>query len=81
MEEEKHNISLYVELVLYKTIKDLIADKNLSRRVKEKKKKEAIEICVQKCMNISKTMSKKQIKEHVIFVLNRTIANLEQEER
>ena len=75
IEEEKHRIAMMVELVLYKRIKAFDEDDGLDAKTKEEQKKEAIEVFIEEC---SKTniLTQEQIREHVEFVLNRTIKNI-----
>lgn len=75
IEEEKHRIAMMVELVLYKRIKAFDEDDRLDDKTKEEQKKEAIDVFIEEC---SKTniLTQDQIREHVEFVLNRTIKNI-----
>lgn len=77
MEEQKHNISILVELVLYKRI-IAIDSENISEKERRKEKKEAINAFIKECSERSKIMTEEQIGEHVIGKLNRMIKNREQ---
>ena len=75
IEEEKHRIAVMVELILYKRIKAFDESEGLDEKAKEEQKKKAIDVFVEEC---SKTniLTQDQIREHVEFVLNRTIENI-----
>ena len=77
MEEEKHYISILVELDLYETLKRLDEGMKNSSCVKE----EVTEAFIKECIKRSKTLNEQQIREHVQFVLNRTRKNMEELER
>ena len=77
MEEEKHYISILVELDLYETLKRLDEGMKNSSCVKE----EVTESFIKECIKRSKTLNEQQIREHVQFVLNRTRKNMEELER
>lgn len=76
MEEEKHNISLLVELDLYEGLKRIGEGMKYS-----KSEEEVTEAFIKECLKRSKTMNEQQIREHVQFVLNRTRRNRGEMER
>lgn len=75
IEEEKHRIAIMVELVLYKRIKAFDEDDGLDDKTKQEQKKEAVDVFIEKCSRTS-ILTQDQIREHVEFVLNRTIKNI-----
>ena len=77
-EQELHEIALLVELVLYNRIKSFEDDIKID---KEKSKNEAIKAFIESCLEKYKTLTHEEIKEHTLFVLNRTIANVERLKR
>ena len=70
-EEEKHDISLMVEYDLYETIK--VLDKNENNKVERTK---IIKEFIEECKGRNTTMTEKELEEHIMFVLNRTIENM-----
>ena len=76
-EQEKHEIAVLTELVLYKRIKSFDIDDKLDKQKKEKGKEEAIDLFVESCVESYKLLSPEEIKEHILYVLNRTIKNIE----
>ena len=80
MEEQKHNISILVELVLYPRIR-AIDSENISVKERREEKKEAINAFIKECSERSKIMTEEQIKEHVVNKLNKMIKNKEQSGR
>ena len=77
MEEEKHNITLLVELDLYETLKRLDENMENSKSAKE----EVTEEFIKECIKRTKSLNEQQIREHVQFVLNRTRRNRGEIER
>ena len=76
IEQEKHEIAVLTELVLYNKIRAFDTDSNVIQEEKEKLKDEAIDAFVAECQERYKDLSLEQIKEHVIFVLDRTIEGM-----
>ena len=70
-EEEKHDIALMVEYDLYETIK--VLDKNENNKVERTK---IIKEFIEECKGRNTTMTEKELEEHIMFVLNRTIENM-----
>ena len=75
MEEEKHDIALLVEYDLYETIKALDGSGN-NKEERTKIIKEFIEEFIEECKERNTTMTEKELEEHIMFVLNRTIENM-----
>ena len=76
IEQQKHEITLLVEQVLYNKIRALNEDGNIDdekrNRLKEESTNEFVEYCVLKY----EMLTQEQIRSHVLFKLNRTIENI-----
>ena len=70
-EEEKHDIALMVEYDLYETIK--VLEKNENNKEERTK---IIKEFIEECKGRNTTMTEKELEEHIMFVLNRTIENM-----
>lgn len=71
-ELEKHEIALLVEYDLYETINALEESGNNNKEEREM----IIEEFIKECEDRNTTMTKAELKEHIISVLNRTIENM-----
>ena len=72
--EEKHRIAMMVELVLYKRLKAFDEDDNLDEKTREDQKREIVDTFVKRCSKTN-VLTQDQVREHVEFVLDRTIKN------
>jgi len=73
--QAKHEIAILTENILYSRIRILSEDDSKDEETKNEIKNEMINIFVQEYIERYPELSPEQIREHVIFVLNRTIEN------
>ena len=76
IEEQKHDIALLVELTLYNKIRALNEDSNIDDEKRNKLKEEMINEFIEYCALKYEMLTQEQIRNHVLFKLNRTIENI-----
>ena len=76
IEQEKHEIALLTEHTLFNRIRAFSEDDSLNDEKKAELKEEAINTFVEYCIERHKALTPEQIREHVHFILNRTIENM-----
>ena len=77
IEQEKHEIALLAENILYIRIRAYKEDDSIDDETKTKLKNQAVEAFVEYCVEKYKTLTPEQIREHVLLKLNKTIDNIE----
>ena len=75
IEQAKHNIAILVENILYSTILALNGDVLDGISIKSKDNEMAIDAFAQECIKRYPELTPEQIREHTIYVLNKTIEN------
>ena len=79
MKQAKNQIAILTENILYSRIRALNSDGSINEEMRNEIRNEMIDVFVEENTERFKELSPEQIKEHVEFVLNRTIENMKRQ--